>query len=165
MRFGYGIGIAYPPVWLETLQISRGIERRFEADMVFVLHSCIELPEEGSASCWAELTIYRAIRPPHAGGQRRYGARDRLTCRSRSTSVPSDADLPAAADVVVIGGGIIGVSTALFLAERGVSVVLCEKGDIARRAVEPQLGLGAATWAATRARSRWPSKACGSGAA
>lgn len=47
MRFGYGIGIAYPPVWLETLQISRGFERRLEADMVFVLHSCIELPEEG----------------------------------------------------------------------------------------------------------------------
>lgn len=47
MRFGYGIGIAYPPVWLETLQISRGFERRLEEDMVFVLHSCIELPEEG----------------------------------------------------------------------------------------------------------------------
>ncbi|WP_421695674.1 M24 family metallopeptidase [Aestuariivirga sp.] len=47
MRFGYGIGIAYPPVWLETLQISRGFERRLEKDMVFVLHSCIELPEEG----------------------------------------------------------------------------------------------------------------------
>jgi glycine/D-amino acid oxidase-like deaminating enzyme len=39
--------------------------------------------------------------------------------------------LPAKVDVVVIGGGIIGVSTALSLAERGVSVVLCEKGHIA----------------------------------
>lgn len=38
--------------------------------------------------------------------------------------------LPEAVDVVVIGGGIIGVSTALFLAERGVSVALCEKGLI-----------------------------------
>jgi Xaa-Pro aminopeptidase len=47
MRFGYGIGIAYPPVWLETLQISRGFERRLEPGMVMVLHSCIELPEEG----------------------------------------------------------------------------------------------------------------------
>lgn len=47
MRFGYGIGIAYPPVWLETLQISRGFARRLETDMVFVLHSCIELPDEG----------------------------------------------------------------------------------------------------------------------
>lgn len=47
MRFGYGIGIAYPPVWLETLQISRGFDRRLEPGMVFVLHACIELPEEG----------------------------------------------------------------------------------------------------------------------
>ncbi|MGW8171557.1 MAG: FAD-dependent oxidoreductase [Stutzerimonas stutzeri] len=39
--------------------------------------------------------------------------------------------MPApAVDVVVIGGGIIGVSTALELAERGVSVALCEKGGI-----------------------------------
>jgi glycine/D-amino acid oxidase-like deaminating enzyme len=38
--------------------------------------------------------------------------------------------LPACADVVVIGGGIIGASTALNLAERGVSVALCEKGHI-----------------------------------
>lgn len=34
-------------------------------------------------------------------------------------------------DVAIIGGGIIGVSTALFLAERGVAVTLCEKGRIA----------------------------------
>ena len=38
---------------------------------------------------------------------------------------------PTSADVVVIGGGIIGVSTTLFLAERGISVVLCEKGALA----------------------------------
>ncbi len=35
------------------------------------------------------------------------------------------------ADVVIIGGGIVGVSTAWFLAKQGVSVVLCEKGHIA----------------------------------
>src|SRR5258706_13597678 len=45
--------------------------------------------------------------------------------------VPSDEKLPARADVVIVGGGIIGASTALFLAQRGVSVVLCEKGHIA----------------------------------
>jgi glycine/D-amino acid oxidase-like deaminating enzyme len=38
--------------------------------------------------------------------------------------------LPRDADVVVIGGGIVGVSTALFLAQRKVRVVLCEKGLI-----------------------------------
>jgi len=46
-------------------------------------------------------------------------------------AVPSDETLPASADVVVIGGGIVGVSTAMFLAERGIPVVLCEKGVIA----------------------------------
>jgi glycine/D-amino acid oxidase-like deaminating enzyme len=39
--------------------------------------------------------------------------------------------LPSKVDVVVIGGGIIGASTALSLAERGISVALCEKGRIA----------------------------------
>jgi len=41
------------------------------------------------------------------------------------------AAVPDAADVVVIGGGIVGVSTAWFLAKQGVRVVLCEKGYIA----------------------------------
>jgi len=41
------------------------------------------------------------------------------------------AALPARADVVVIGGGVIGVMTAWFLRERGLSVVVCEKGRIA----------------------------------
>ena len=39
--------------------------------------------------------------------------------------------MPAAVDVVVIGGGIIGVSTAIALARRGVSVAVCEKGAVA----------------------------------
>lgn len=39
--------------------------------------------------------------------------------------------LPGSADVVVIGGGVIGVMTAWFLAKRGVSVVVCEKGRVA----------------------------------
>src|SRR3954466_10601482 len=45
--------------------------------------------------------------------------------------VSSDTALPAKTDVVVIGGGIIGTSAALELADRGISVVLCEKGTIA----------------------------------
>jgi len=49
----------------------------------------------------------------------------------RPDPVVSDTTLPAKTDVVIIGGGIIGTSTALELAERGVSVVLCEKGVIA----------------------------------
>jgi glycine/D-amino acid oxidase-like deaminating enzyme len=45
--------------------------------------------------------------------------------------VESDVALPPRADVVVIGGGVIGLTSALFLAERGMSVVLVEKGGIA----------------------------------
>jgi Xaa-Pro aminopeptidase len=47
MRFGYGVGIAYPPIWLETLQISRGVDRRLQVGTVFVLHACVELVDEG----------------------------------------------------------------------------------------------------------------------
>lgn len=45
--------------------------------------------------------------------------------------VPSDSILPKQAAVCVIGGGIAGVATALELAERGIDVVLLEKGEIA----------------------------------
>ena len=46
-------------------------------------------------------------------------------------TVHSDIKLPAQASVCVIGGGVAGVSTALELAERGLDVVLLEKGEIA----------------------------------
>src|SRR5438477_304335 len=49
----------------------------------------------------------------------------------RVDPVRSDEILPARADVVIIGGGIIGTSTALFLAQKGIRTVLCEKGHIA----------------------------------
>jgi glycine/D-amino acid oxidase-like deaminating enzyme len=45
--------------------------------------------------------------------------------------VETDNVLPQSTDVVVIGGGVIGVSAALTLAERGIAVVLIEKGAIA----------------------------------
>ena len=48
-----------------------------------------------------------------------------------SGSLTPPAGVPDSADVVVIGGGIVGVSTAWFLARQGVNVVLCEKGHIA----------------------------------
>src|SRR5580692_4646390 len=49
----------------------------------------------------------------------------------RVDPVASDESPPARVDVVVTGGGIIGTTTALFLAQKGVSVALCEKGHIA----------------------------------
>ena len=48
----------------------------------------------------------------------------------RVDHVTSDEQLPSTTDVVIIGGGIIGVAAALTLAERGLPVVLCEKGQI-----------------------------------
>jgi glycine/D-amino acid oxidase-like deaminating enzyme len=48
----------------------------------------------------------------------------------RPDPVVSDDTIPERASVVVIGGGIIGACTALELSERGIDVVLCEKGEI-----------------------------------
>ncbi len=39
--------------------------------------------------------------------------------------------LPAKVDIVIIGGGVIGVFTALYLARMGKRVLICEKGRIA----------------------------------
>lgn len=46
-------------------------------------------------------------------------------------AVTPDRPLPAQTQVVVVGGGVVGVSAALTLANRGVPVVLLEKGRIA----------------------------------
>lgn len=50
---------------------------------------------------------------------------------TEDTPVRFSDPLPEAVDVVVIGAGIVGTSTAYFLAERGVKVLLCEKGRVA----------------------------------
>ena len=44
--------------------------------------------------------------------------------------ISTSATLPSEADVVVIGGGIVGTCTAYYLARRGIQVVLLEKGRI-----------------------------------
>ena len=44
--------------------------------------------------------------------------------------IQGSPSLPNATSVVIIGGGIVGVCTALYLAEKGIPVVLCEKGEI-----------------------------------
>jgi glycine/D-amino acid oxidase-like deaminating enzyme len=49
-------------------------------------------------------------------------------------SVPANRDLPAATDLVVIGGGILGCYSALRLARAGVDVVLLERDALFREA-------------------------------
>jgi glycine/D-amino acid oxidase-like deaminating enzyme len=46
-------------------------------------------------------------------------------------AVRSDAKLPGSADVAIIGGGIIGCSAAYYLARKGHSVAVLEKGRVA----------------------------------
>jgi glycine/D-amino acid oxidase-like deaminating enzyme len=48
----------------------------------------------------------------------------------RAKKIPNDEILPRSADVVIIGGGIVGTATAYYLAKRGLSVALLEKGYI-----------------------------------
>ena len=47
MRFGYGVGAAYPFSWLEPLHIIRESDRLFEAGMTFCLHVSFGLPDAG----------------------------------------------------------------------------------------------------------------------
>ncbi len=58
-------------------------------------------------------------------------AADNTVASTWNKPVTPAAGIPDAADVVIIGGGIVGVSTAWFLAKQGVAVVLCEKGHVA----------------------------------
>jgi glycine/D-amino acid oxidase-like deaminating enzyme len=40
-------------------------------------------------------------------------------------------EIPESTDVVIIGGGIAGISAAWFLHQAGLRVVVCEKGIVA----------------------------------
>lgn len=53
---------------------------------------------------------------------------------SRAKAIVTDQELAPAADVVIIGAGILGVCTAYYLAKHGVSVTVCEKGVVAGEA-------------------------------
>jgi hypothetical protein len=48
----------------------------------------------------------------------------------RVDPVHPDVALPARVGAAIIGGGIVGACAALFLAQRGVPVASCEKGQV-----------------------------------
>ena len=54
-----------------------------------------------------------------------------MTIYSEQTPKQFNDPLPDSTDVVIIGAGIAGICTALYLRQRGVSVVVCEKGRVA----------------------------------
>ena len=47
MRFGYGVGVGYPPTWLDPLQITRTSAQAILPGAAFVLHACL-LDEQAS---------------------------------------------------------------------------------------------------------------------
>ncbi|SDT28363.1 Glycine/D-amino acid oxidase [Pseudomonas asplenii] len=55
-------------------------------------------------------------------------------------SVTTSTEFPSATSVVIIGGGIIGLTAALTLAERNIAVVVLEKGRIAAEQSSRNLG-------------------------
>ncbi len=57
--------------------------------------------------------------------------KDAIVASTWNRPFEAPAQIPLKADVVIIGGGIVGVSTAWTLARQGIDVVLCEKGHIA----------------------------------
>lgn len=60
--------------------------------------------------------------------------------QSRAMPISVDAALPPETDVVIIGGGLAGVLTALHLSEAGFRAVICEKGNIAGEQSSRALG-------------------------
>jgi glycine/D-amino acid oxidase-like deaminating enzyme len=51
--------------------------------------------------------------------------------KSRASPIDDGSALPRETDVVIVGGGLAGVLTALYLVEAGLRVTICDKGRVA----------------------------------
>ena len=60
----------------------------------------------------------------------------RRPCRDEQTGAPRryNKPMPQHSDVLVLGGGVIGLTTAYFLAREQVSVTVVDKGDFGQEA-------------------------------
>lgn len=65
---------------------------------------------------------------------------DLIPGKSRARMIIGDEVLPKSTEVVIIGGGFVGVNAAMTLADRGIPVVLCEKGVVAGEASGRSMG-------------------------
>ena len=83
---------------------------------------------------------------------------------SEATPVAFADPLPEAADVVVIGAGVVGVSTAYFLARSGARVAVFEKGRVAGEQSRAGTGDGFGSRGGTRPSCRSSWSRSGSGA-
>lgn len=45
-RWGYGVGIHFPPVWLEAFDVTEDSSDSFQPSTVMCLHICFAVPEE-----------------------------------------------------------------------------------------------------------------------
>ena len=61
--------------------------------------------------------------------------------RAPLQQIETSGELPQSADAVVIGGGIVGVFAAYYLARRGLKVALVEKGRIGAEQSSQELGM------------------------
>lgn len=71
------------------------------------------------------------MKPDKAEGKRVRRQQTSAAVASEFPAWTGDSRVPKEVDVVIVGGGIVGVCTALAFWRKGVSVAVCEKGEIA----------------------------------